>query len=335
VEANTKILVTETGGPEKLNLVDAPVPVPAAGEVLLRVEAVGVAFADVIMRLGFYPGVKVPFTPGYEVVGRVVSGDSFAPGVRVGALTVTGGYSRYLVVPAGDCVEVPAALSSAQAASLVLNGLTAFQMLTRCVAQPSVQKMLVWGAAGGVGSVLLELGRHFGAETYGVASGPRLEHVRELGGIPVDRTRGDVAGTVRRESGGGVDVVFDGVGGPVAATSFAALRPGGLVVLFGFQSGLEGGKRDLFKIMRNTLTSPIKTAQSIFMSGRGLRGYLITDWKQTHADFYRADLAAVFELAASGRISPLIDRELPLAEAAEAHRLIGGGRNVGKIILCP
>jgi NADPH:quinone reductase-like Zn-dependent oxidoreductase len=318
-----------------LKLIDAPMPSPGAGEVLLRVEAVGVAFADVVMRMGFYPGVKVPFTPGYEVVGRVVSGAGFPAGTRVAALTVTGGYARYVAIAAADCVAVPDALTSPQAASLVLNGLTAFQMLTRCVAQPSVKKMLVWGAAGGVGSLLLELGRHYGIEAYGVASAGRQEQVVKLGGIPIDRSHGDVAEAVRRASGGGVDAVFDGVGGPVAATSFAALRRGGLVVLFGFQSGLGGGKRNFIKIVHNMLRSPIKTAQSIFISGRGLRGYLVTDWKATHPDFYRADLMEVFALAAQGKITPVIDRELSLAEAAEAHRLIGDGRNLGKIILCP
>jgi NADPH:quinone reductase-like Zn-dependent oxidoreductase len=335
MDANARIYVTATGGPEQLKLIDAAMPVPGAGELLLRVEAVGVAFADVVMRMGFYPGVKAPFTPGYEVVGRVVAGEGFPPGTRVAALTVTGGYARYVAIPAADCAVVPDALTSPQAASLVLNGLTAFQMLTRCVARPSVRKMLVWGAAGGVGSLLLELGRHFGIETYGVASTGRLGEVAKLGGIPIDRSRGDVAVAVKRASGGGVDAVFDGVGGPVAATSFAALRPGGVVLLFGFQGGLGGGKRDFIRIARNLLAAPRKSAQSILLSGRGMRGYLVTDWKTTHPDFYRADLAEVFALAAQGRITPVIDRELPLARAAEAHRLIGAGRNLGKIILIP
>ncbi|UCD70230.1 MAG: zinc-binding dehydrogenase [Betaproteobacteria bacterium] len=113
------------------------------------------------------------------------------------------------------------------------------------------------------------------------------------------------------------------------------MRRGGLVVLFGFQSGLEGGRRNFIKIAYNLLRAPIKTAGSIFSSGCGLRGYLVTDWKDNHPDFYRADLAEIFALAAQGKITPVIDRELPLEQAAEAHYLIGGGRNLGKIILCP
>jgi NADPH:quinone reductase-like Zn-dependent oxidoreductase len=335
METNLKIIVTKTGGPEQLKLVEAPIPDAGMGELLVRVEAVGVAFADVAMRIGLYPGVKVPFTPGYEVVGRVISGEGFAIGSRVAALTVTGGYARYAVIAANACVAVPDALTSAQAASLVLNGLTAYQMLTRCVALPSVRKMLVWGAAGGVGSLLLELGRHFNIETYGVASHTRLDAVRKQGAMAIDRSEDDVATAVRKASGGGVDAVFDGVGGPVAAISFAALRPGGQLVLFGFQSGLEGGNRNIFKLLINLLQAPIKTAQSIFLSGRGMRGYLVTDWQNTHPDFMRADLGEIFALAAAGKITPVIDRELPLEAAPEAHRILGAGANLGKIILCP
>ena len=316
-------------------MTDAAMPAAGPGEVLIRVEAVGVAFADVIMRLGLYPGVKIPFIPGYEVVGTVVEGDGIAAGTRVAALTVTGGYTQFATIPAADCVVVPTGLTASQAAALVLNGLTAFQMLTRCVALPSVKRMLVWGAAGGVGSLLLELGRHYGVETYGVASRGRLDLVRAHGGIPVDRDAGDVAEQVRRLSAGGVDAVFDGVGGTASKASFAALRSGGLAVLFGFQGGLTGGTRNPLRLVRELFGSPRTTAHKLFSSNRGWRGYLVTEWKTVHPDFYRADLAEVFTLAAAGRITPVIDRELPLSAAAEAHRLIGGGGTAGKIVLIP
>ncbi len=334
ITTNTRIVVNRTGGPEVLELVDAPMPVAATGQVVIRIEAVGVAFADIVMRLGLYPGVRIPFTPGYEVVGTVVAGDGIAPGTRVAALTVTGGYARFAAVAAADCVPVPAALSSPQAAALVLNGLTAFQMLTRCVARPAVERMLVWGAAGGVGSMLLELGRHFGIATFGIASGKRLDRVAAHGATPIDRD-GDVLDQVMRLSGGGVDAVFDGVGGTASATSFAALRSGGQAVLFGFQGGLSGGTRNPLRLARAFLGSPRKSAQAIFMSNRGWRGYTITEWKATHPDFYRADLAEVFALAAAGKITPVVDRELPLADAVTAHHLMAAGTNLGKIVLIP
>ena len=335
MESNRAALVRKTGGLERLEVLDAPMPVPGAGEVLVRVEATGVAFADVVMRMGVYPGVKVPFTPGYEVVGRVVAGDGFAAGTRVAALTVTGGAARYAAVPFADCVVVPEALSSPQAAALVLNGLTAFQMLTRCVAQPSVEKMLVWGAAGGVGSILLALGRHFGIETFGVASGSRQDFVRAHGATAIDRAR-DVAAQVRAASGGGVDAVFDGIGGPNVRVSEAALRDGGALVLFGFQGGLGGGGGfNPLRAASALLRSPRRSAQAQFMSGKGLRGYLITGWKDAHPGFYCTDLAEVLRLGAEGRIVPAIAAELPLDRIADAHRMIGAGTQLGKIVICP
>lgn len=240
--ANPGIIVRKAGGPDRLELVDAPIPAPGPGQLLVRVEATGVAFADVVIRMGLYPGVKLPVTPGYEVVGTVIAGEGFAPGTRIAALTVTGGYAAHALVPAAHAVAVPPGLSASKAAALVLNGLTAWQMLTRCVARPSVEKMLVWGAGGGVGSILVELGRHFGIETHGVASGARLASVAGRGANPIDRAAGDVAGQVRAASGGGVDAVFDGVGGPNLRISRAALRPGGAVVMFGFQGALGGAR---------------------------------------------------------------------------------------------
>lgn len=331
---NRIALVRRTGGPERVEVVDAPMPVPGAGEVLIAVEATGVAFADVVMRKGVYPGVRVPFTPGYEVVGHVVAGDGFVVGTRIAALTVTGGAARFAVVPAIDAVVVPDAVDSAQAAALVLNGLTAWQMLTRCVARPSVEKMLVWGAAGGVGSVLVALGRHFGIDTYGVASGGRQDFVRDRRATPIDRA-GDVAEQVRAASGGGVDAVFDGVGGPNVRVSEAALRPGGALVLFGFQGALGGERFNPLAAAAALLTSPRRSAQTQFMSGKGLRGYLITEWKTTHPSFYRDDLAALFALAADGHLVADIAAELPLDRIADAHRMMAVGSQRGKIIIRP
>ncbi len=331
---NRIAIVRTRGGPEQVKVEDAAMPVPRAGEVLVAVEATGVAFADVVMRKGVYPGVGLPFTPGYEVVGRVVAGEGIAPGTRVAALTVTGGAARFATVPAADCVPVPDAVSSVQAAALVLNGLTAWQMLTRCVAQPSVETMLVWGAAGGVGSVLLALGRHFGIATCGVASGRRLDFVRDRGATPIDRA-GDVAAQVRAASGGGVDAAFDGVGGPNVRVSEAALRPGGALVLFGFQGALGGERFNPLKAAAAMLASPRRSAQAQFMAGTGLRGYLVTQWKDAHPAFYRADLAAILALAAEGKLVADIAAELPLDRVADAHRMMAAGTQLGKIVILP
>lgn len=328
-----RIVIERRGGPNRLKLIEGSEPAPRPGEVLIANEAVGVAFADVLMREGLYPGVKHPVTPGYEAVGRVVAAGAGAEawiGARVAALTVTGGYATHVVVPAADLVPVPDGLSSTNAAALVLNGLTAWQMLTR-VAPADAERVLIWGAAGGVGSMLLDMARERGVTAYGVASPSRLEFVAQRGGIPVDRTAGDVARTVQGLCGG-VDAVFDGVNGRTAAVSFAALRAGGVAVLFGAQGGMTKGRPGLRTAIQFA-RAPRWSSFKLLMSGRGVAGYLITEYKEAHPARYRADLATVFGMAADGRLRPAVGLVLPLADAAEAHRRMNAGDVPGKIVL--
>lgn len=337
--ANRKVIIRRAGGPGRLELVDAPMPECAADEVIIRNEAVGIAFADVLIREGLYPGVPLPATPGYEVVGVVVSKGQAVQGVEIGArvaaLTVHRGYARYVNVPAAWVVGVPPTLDSPTAASLVLNGLTAFQMLTRSVALPSTQSILVWGAAGGVGSILLDLARHFGVKAYGVASGARTEFVARKGAVPIDRSEGDVAETLRRNAPTGVDAVFDGVGGPNVAVSQRCLNEGGTVVMFGVQGGLVGGRRKWVHLIHSVLASPRFTAFGVMKSNRGLKGYMVEPLARQFPDRYRSDLTAVFELAASGAIAPQVDEILPMTKVAEAHQRMNEGTHQGKIILDP
>lgn len=337
--ANRKVIIRRAGGPDRLQLVDAPMPECAADEVVIRNEAVGVAFADVLIREGLYPGVPLPATPGYEVVGVVISKGQAVEGVEIGsrlaALTVHRGYARYVNVPAAWVVAVPPTLDSPTAASLVLNGLTAIQMLTRSVSLQSTQSILVWGAAGGVGSILLDLARHFGVTAYGVASGARTEFVAHKGAVPIDRSEGDVAETLRRYAPAGVDAVFDGVGGPNIAVSQRCLNEGGMVVMFGIQSGLVGGRRKWVHLVRAFLGSPRYTAFGIMKSNRGLKGYMVEPLARQFPDRYRSDLTAMFELAASGAIAPQVDEILPMSKVAEAHRRINEGTHQGKIVLDP
>lgn len=331
-----RIVIERRGGPDRLRLLDEPDPTPGPGEALIANEAVGVAFADVLMREGLYPGVRRPVTPGYEAVGRIVAAGSGAQGWmgrRAAALTVTGGYATHVVVRADDLVEVPDALPSPEAAALVLNGLTAWQMLTR-VAPADAERVLVWGAAGGVGSLLLDLARERGVVAYGVAGASRLAFVAERGGVPVDRSKGEVAAVVRERSGGGVDAVFDGVGGRTTAESFAALRAGGTVVLFGAQGGMKRG-RPGWRTAVEFARAPRWSSTRLLMSGRGLSGYLVTEYKDAHPDRYRADLAALFAMAAAGKLRPAIGLTLPLADAAEAHRRMNAGDVTGKVVLLP
>lgn len=329
-----RVRAVRVGGPDVLRLESYDPPTPAVGEVLIRNEACGVAFADVLLREGLYPGYKPPVVPGYEVVGHIAA---LGPGVTnakvgdyVAALTVVGGYASHVLVPAADLVPVPLSLAPEAAAALVSNGLTAYQMLERsCPAHLS--SIAVFGAAGGVGSILLDLARHRGITVYGFGGREKHPAIAAKGAVPLERL--EPLKALKAVAPNGVDTVFDGVGANTAKQSFAMLNEGGTLVLFGAQGIMDSGRRNLVRAAWQLLTMPRWSALSIFQSNRGIVGYVITKWKRAHPDFYRADLAAVFQLAADGIVQPLIDSVLDLSEAQAAHIRINEGHHTGKIIL--
>jgi NADPH2:quinone reductase len=186
-----------------------------------------------------------------------------------------------------------------------------------------------------VGSILLDLARHFGVTAYGVASGSRTEFVANKGAVPINRSEGDVAKTLRRHAPTGVDAVFDGVGGPNIAVSHRCLNEGGMVVMFGIQGGLVRGRRKWVHLVRAVLTSPRFTAFDIMRSDRGLKGYMIEPLARQFPERYKSDLTTVFELATSGAIAPQVDQILPMSKVAEAHRRMNEGTHQGKIVMDP
>src|SRR5262245_66198157 len=235
---HTRIIVTHYGGPEELRVVEEDCPEPQHGEVRVKVLAAGVSLPDVMMREGMHPETpRLPFTPGWDLVGVVerlgdgVSG--LAPGQRVAALPITGAYAEFVCLPPRELVPVPSGVDAAEAVSLVLNYVTAYQMLHRSAHVRPGQRVLIHGAAGGVGSALLQLGRLAGLEMYGTCSARGASAVSDLGGVPMDYQRLDFVEEIRRRTGEGVDVVLDGIGGTHIWRSRKALRPGGRVVAYG------------------------------------------------------------------------------------------------------
>ena len=185
-EKNARVVITGLGGTEVFKFVEEDMPAPAAGEVRVKVLAAGVAFADILIRRGLYPDQPpFPVTPGYDIVGEIDAlGDGvteFRVGQRVAAMTMIGGYSRFTIVPAAHLVSVPDGLDPAEAVSLVLNYVMAYQMLHRVAHLGAGQKLLVHGAAGGVGTAALQLGKIAGLEMFGTASEAKHELVTSLG----------------------------------------------------------------------------------------------------------------------------------------------------------
>ncbi len=235
------VVITKPGGPNVLQMVEDDLPEPAAQEIRVKIIATGVAFTDVMMREGVYPGVpKLPYSPGYDIVGVVDAVGTGVAGSLLGqtivALTVVGGYSEYLCIPERDAVLVPFGIDPVEAVSLVLHYLTAYQMLHRVAQVQAGDRVLIHGAAGGVGTALLELGQLVGLEMYGTDAQVKHPIISALGATPIDYKTEDFVQRIHELTTGGVDVVFDSVGGENLHRSYKTLRRGGRLVSYGFLS---------------------------------------------------------------------------------------------------
>jgi NADPH:quinone reductase-like Zn-dependent oxidoreductase len=343
---NTRIVVTQYGGPDAMQVVEEECPEPKAGEVRVRVLAAGVSLPDVLMREGVHPETpRVPFTPGWDLVGVVDRIGTGVSGVEIGqsvaALPIHGAYAKFVCLRPRELVTVPTGLDAAEAVSLVLNYVTAHQMLHRSGRARPGQRVLVHGAAGGVGSALLQLGRLAGLEMYGTCSARGAQTVSELGADPIDYQHQDFVQEIRRRTGDGVDVVFDGIGGAHIWRSRSALRPGGRVVAYGLTSSLREGRlasgrtggRHRFREIR---VFGLYIAGSWILPGRRrVVPYSIQWLKRVRPALFRQDLTVLLELLQQQRIKPLIVQRMPLAAARQAHELLGKGGLTGKIVLVP
>jgi NADPH2:quinone reductase len=340
----TRIIVTHYGGPEELRVVEEECPEPKHGEVRVRVLAAGVSLPDLMMREGIHPETPpLPFTPGWDLVGIVdrlgdgVSGLEL--GQRVAALPITGAYAEFVCLPQRELVPVPSGLDAAEAVSLVLNYVTTSQMLHRSAHVRPGQRVLIHGAAGGVGSALLQLGRLAGLEMYGTCSARGASAVADLGAIPIDYRQLDFVTEIHRLTREGVDVVFDGIGGTHIWRSRTALRPGGRVVAYGLTASLRGGRLASGRSGRRRRFRGIAIFGWYIAGGWLLPGwkrvvpYSIQWLKRLRPAWFRQDVIALFDLLQQQKIKPLIAQRLPLAEARQAHELLGTGGVTGKIVL--
>ena len=325
----------------QLELVEDDLPNPRPGEVRLKILAAGVSFADVSMREGIHPEARrPPFTPGWDVVGTVdVLGEGVEAvrlGAPVAAMPIVGGYAEYLCLPATELVRVPPPLDPAEAVCLILNYVTAYQMLHRTAQARPGESALIHGAAGGVGTALLQLARLHGMKTYGTASTGKLRTIESLGGHAIDYKRSDFLEHIRSSAKGGVDIVFDGVGGWNLLRSWRALTRGGRLVAYGLESSLASGKRDLKRLVSSATGWAAAYTMSLLTRRKKLFIYSIQMLKRRKPDWFRQDLTTLFDLLGRGELKPVIDRRLSLEQAALAHELLAKGETVGKIVfVCP
>ncbi len=342
---NTRIIVTHYGGPDALQVVEEECPEPKRGEVRVRVLAAGVSLPDVMMREGIHPETPpLPFTPGWDLVGVVdslgagVSG--IEPGQMVAALPIYGAYTEFVCLPRRALVPVPAGLDPGEAVSLVLNYVTAYQMLHRSARVKEGQRVLIHGAAGGVGSALLQLARLAGLTMYGTCSAQGVPAVSGLGAVPIDYQKQDFVQEIRRLTAGeGVDVVFDGIGGTHIWHSREALRSGGTVVAYGLTGSLRGGRQasgrpgGRHRYQAVAIWAWYIAGSWLFPERKRIKLYSIQWLKRLRPALFREDLIALFDLLQQQKIKPLIAQRLPLSEARRAHELLGEGGITGKIVL--
>ena len=319
------IHVLETGGPEKMQLVETPIPRPGSKEALVRVAASGVNFIDVYFRTGLYKA-PIPIALGQEGAGTVeevgTEVTEVAPGDRVAWAMPRGSYAEYAVAPAWQLVKMPDGLEFRTAAAIMLQGMTAHYLTHSTYALKPGETCLVHAAAGGAGGLIAQMAKMRGARVFGTVSTEEKAAIARENGVDeaILYTRTEFDAEVRRLTNGrGVDVVYDSVGKTTFEKSLNCLRPRGLLALFGQSSG------------------PVPPFDPNVLNGKG--SLFLTRPSLGHHTLTREELlwraGDVLGWVASGALKPRIDRAYPLAEAADAHRALEGRQTAGKLLLIP
>lgn len=338
---STEVILPGIVQPSGLQVRQRTLAAPAAGQALIQMEATGISFAEQSMRRGQYPGQPAfPFVPGYDVVGIVRAVGSGVPqnliGRRVAAALKTGGWATQLLVPAQELVLVPDGLDPVLVETVIVNGITAWQMLHRHARVRAGQTVLVHGANGGVGTILIQLARHAGLRVIGTAAPQHHAALQALGVEPVDSRAPDLAAQVRRLAPDGVAAAFDHLGLTSARTSFALLARGGTLVSYG-TAAILGGSRSLVRefvellgqvALWNLLPNTRRASFYNFWAGRSVAPAAA---RRRMAQ----DLTAVLRLLAQGAIVAQIAAQFPLNQASAAMELAESHTMRGKVVLVP
>jgi NADPH:quinone reductase-like Zn-dependent oxidoreductase len=331
-------VIPRHGGPEVLEVREAPDPVPGDGEVRIRVRAAGINFSDILARIGLYPDApKPPVVVGYEVAGVIdATGNGVTTpheGDRVLALTRFGGYSSSVVVPATQAYRFPDGLSDAEAAAVPLNYLTAAVALYRMAGLTAGETVLVHNAGGGVGIAAVQLARLRRAAVIGTASAAKHTALRSFGVEHViDYRHANVEQEVKRlTKGRGVDVVLDPIGGPSFGVSYRMLAPLGRLVMFGMSS-IASDRRSLWRVLRAWWAMKRFDPLSLINRNKGVFGLNLGHlWDESR------QLQPLMELILTelraGRLTPVVARTFPLDRPSDAHRFIQSRANIGKVVL--
>jgi NADPH2:quinone reductase len=326
-------LVPRFGPPEVLRLVELPDPVPRRGEVLLRVRAIGLNFADCAARLGVYPRVpRPPFVPGMEVSGEVVSlGEGAAgppPGTRVAAVPVFGGHAELVAVPAAQLRPLPERLDLVAGSAVAVTGLTADHALFTVGRLRGGERVAITAAAGGVGTMAVQMAARAGARVLAVASTEEKRLLASRLGAEEAVSYRDYRGALAS----GVDLVADAVGGALFRPGWRALRPDGRYVLYGFAAALGPRRVRYAHAAVELLRMGVVLPSALVQPTRTLAGFNLSLVLHL-ADELQARFARLEGMLAAGTLAPVVGATFPFAELPRAHALLQGRGSTGKVVV--
>ncbi len=337
------IVVRRYGPPENLELRDMPAPVAAPGDAVIRVRAIGINFADLLQRMGIYPGTpKPPFIPGLEVAGVVEyvaaggrDGDeALRPGDRVAALTPFNAYAERVVAPVRRVFSIPDAMPFEDAAAIPVNYLTAYHSMFQMGNLQPGDRILIHGAAGGVGVAAVQLAKARGLIVFGTAGTAKQNFLRQMGvDHPIDYSRENFVEALRCIAPKGIEMVMDPIGGKTFAESARCLSATGRLIVYGFSAAAgPEGKRSWWRGLKALAQTPRFHPLVLMRRNIAVIGVNLGRMEE-HAGLLRAELVELLRMYGAGQIKPVIGKTFPLAEAAAAHRYIHQRQNIGKVIL--
>jgi NADPH:quinone reductase-like Zn-dependent oxidoreductase len=339
------MVVRRYGPPEVFEAKEVPDPKPKPGEMVIRVKNVGINFADLLQRMGVYPGTpKPPFIPGLEIAGvvekvadggsRTSEGEGLKSGDAVAAITHFNAYAEWVAVPARSAYRLPAGMPFEDGAAIPVNYLTAYHsMFTMGNLQPG-DRILIHGAAGGVGIAAVQLARARGLVICGTAGPSKQEYLRKIGvDHAIDYEKSDFVAVVHKFAPDGIEMVMDAIGGKSFARSAKCLGPMGRLVVYGFSAAAgPDGKKNLLRAGKALLETPRFHPLKLMSGNMAVIGVNLGRL-QTRGAVLRGELDELFRMYTAGKIKPVIGKTFPLAEAAAAHRYIHERKNIGKVIL--
>ncbi len=333
-------VVTAYGPPEVLHIREVPTPDPAPTQVRIRVRSIGLNFADVFARMGLYPGVpRPPFTPGIEVAGEIercgANVRDRSVGEHVIAFTPFNGYAEYVCVSATRAFPIPAELSWETAASLLVTSLTAWHGLVTLAGVRKGERVVIHAAAGGVGTVAVQLAAHRGAEIFATAgSKEKLELARSLGADHViDYTREDFAEVVRSATDGyGADVIYDSVGGRIFKRGWRLLAPMGRYVLYGFAAAAGPRRMNWFRAAREAWAMRLPLAYTWPSRNISLHAFNLF-FLASKTDELNAAASALLDLYQRNVLKPVIGATFPFERIADAQACLQSRASVGKVVV--